>query len=151
MNVLAPPTTAEPTRIRSPRISLWVLRLLAALHSVVVAAQPVLAGWYLAGDVDALAVHALNASILTALSLVLLVGALVYWLFGRGRGWPVLAAVVLFVAETLQIGFGYRRELALHIPLGVAIVACALLLVIGVFRQSARRPRRPFRRRRAAA
>lgn len=134
-----------------PRITLWLLRVLVTVHMLAVCIQPVLAGLYLSGDFDALALHATNASILTSLSLLQLIGAVLFWLAGRGRWWPALCAVVLFVAETLQIGYGYSRVLYLHIPLGVVIVCGSVLLTIGIWCSAARQARGPIRFRRAAA
>ena len=42
-----------------------------------------------------------------------------------------LAATLLLVAVVLQITFGYARELAVHVPLGVAIFGTSLWLLIG--------------------
>jgi hypothetical protein len=44
------------------------------------------------------------------------------WRTGRGPGWLVLAGVVLLLAVVVQAGAGYNHQLALHVPLGVAIL-----------------------------
>lgn len=134
-----------PAPARGPRVTLQVLRILVTVHMLAVCVQPVLAGMYLSGDFDALNVHAINASVVTSLSLFQLIGAVVFWLAGRGRGWPAVCALALFVAETLQIGYGYARELYLHIPLGVAIVVGSLPLTVWVWQAAARRARGPIR------
>ena len=138
MDTLAPPTAA-PTR--RPRVSLWTLRFLLTGHLVAVLAQPVLAGRYLTGDVDAITVHGLVGSLLSLVAMALMAGALAYVLFGRGRLWVLPATVLLFLAEGLQIGAGYSRELAVHVPLGVAIVVVAVLLAAWAWTPSAARPR----------
>lgn len=74
------------------------------------------------------------------------VGTLLYWLPGRGRGWPILVPVALFAALVFQFGAGYNRELALHIPLGVGIVATSVLFAVWTWCPAARRARRPLRR-----
>lgn len=127
-----------------PRITLHVLRVVAAVHCLVVCIQPVLAGLYLSGDFDALSLHAINGSVVTSLALLQLIAAVVFWLAGRGRGWPAACAAALFVAETLQIGFGYARELHLHIPLGVTIVVGSFMLTVWAWRATARRARGPI-------
>jgi hypothetical protein len=48
--------------------------------------------------------------------------AVAYAVAGRGRWHPVMALLLLFALEALQIGFGYSRSLAVHVPLGVTIV-----------------------------
>ncbi|MHA6617275.1 hypothetical protein [Pseudonocardia sp. DLS-67] len=138
MDTLAPPAAA-PTR--RPRVSLWTLRFLLTGHLVAVLAQPVLAGRYLTGDVDAITVHGLLGSLLSLVAMALIAGALGYVLFGRGRLWVLPVTVLLFLAEGYQIGMGYSRELAVHVPLGVAIVVVAVLLTAWVWTPSAARPR----------
>lgn len=138
MDTLAPPAAA-PTR--RPRVSLWTLRLLLTGHLVAVLAQPVLAGRYLTGDVDAITVHGLLGSLLSLVAMALVAGALAYVLFGRGRLWVLPVTVLLFLAEGFQIGMGYSRELAVHVPLGVAIVVVAVLLAAWVWTPAAARPR----------
>lgn len=128
-----------------PRLTLWLLRTLAVLFLLAVLAQPVLAGLYLSGDWDALGVHRANATIVHFLSLFLMLSGLAYWLAGRGRGRVALATAVLFVAVGLQIGFGYARELGLHIPLGVAVVTATVLFTIWVCGRGGRRTRRSWR------
>ena len=46
--------------------------------------------------------------------------------------WVAFAAVtvVAFFAVGIQIGLGYARILAVHVPLGVAIVTTAVLLAV---------------------
>lgn len=129
---------------RGPRLTLWLLRSLALLFLLAVLAQPVFAGLYLSEEWDALGVHSGNATLVQFLSLFVLVSALAYWLGGRGRGRVALAAAVLFVTIVLQSGFGYGRVLALHIPVGVAVVTAAVLFSVWVCRRGARTPRRAW-------
>jgi hypothetical protein len=138
MDTLAPATAA---RARRPRISLWTLRVLLTGHLVAVLAQPVLAGRFLTGDVDAIEVHGLVGSLLALVAMALVAGALAYIVGGRGRLWVLPVTVVLFLAEGFQIGNGYSRQLHLHVPLGVAIAVIAVLLAVWVWTPSAARPR----------
>lgn len=138
MDTLAPPVAA-PTR--RPRISLWTLRFLLTGHLLAVLAQPVYAGRYLTGDVDAMQVHGLVGSLLALVAMALVAGALAYVVAARGRLWLLPATVLLFLAEGFQIGMGYSRELHLHVPLGVAIVVAAVLLAAWVWSPAAARGR----------
>ncbi|MGH3695725.1 MAG: hypothetical protein ACRDRX_17335 [Pseudonocardiaceae bacterium] len=138
-----PPATAVP--VRGPRATLWLLRVTATVQAGLVLVQPVLAGWYLSGDYDALSAHAANAGYVGYGVIASLISTLLYWLPGRGRGGPFLVAVAVFVALVFQFGAGYGRNLALHIPLGVAIVTASVLFGIWAWRPAARRARRPFR------
>jgi hypothetical protein len=126
---------------RRPRISLWTLRVLLTGHLVAVLAQPVLAGRFLTGDVDAIGVHGLVGSLLPLIAMGLMASALAYVVGGRGRLWVLPVTVLLFLADGFQIGVGYSRNLEVHVPLGVAIVVAAVLLAAWVWTPSAARPR----------
>jgi hypothetical protein len=110
-------------------------------HLLMVLAQPVLAGMFLTGDVDAIAVHGLNGSLLALVAMVLIAAAVAYAVAARGRLWVPVLAVLLFLADGFQIGMGYARELQLHIPLGVAIVTTSILVAAWVWSPFAARPR----------
>ncbi len=109
-------------------------------HLVAVLAQPVLAGLFLTGDVDAIAVHGAVGSALAAVGLVVVAATLLYVL-RRGRLWVLPAVVLLFLASGFQIGTGHARLLQVHVPLGVAVVTAAVLLAVWVWSPSAARPR----------
>jgi hypothetical protein len=130
---------APPTR--RPRTSLWALRLLITAHLLMVLAQPVLAGMFLTGDVDAIAMHGLNASLLLLVALVVIAVAVAYVLGGRGALWVLPIGVLLFLADGFQIGAGYTRQLELHVPLGVVIVTTSVLLTAWVWSPFAARSR----------
>jgi hypothetical protein len=124
-----------------PRATLWLLRILLTVHVPAVLCQPLLAGLFLSGDVDAIVVHGLVGSSLAAWGMVLIVGAILYVLAGRGPWWVLPVMVALFLVEGLQIGFGYSRDLSLHIPLGVLIVTGSILLAAWVWTPWAARSR----------
>ena len=113
---------------RRPRLTLWSVRAALATHLLAVLAQPVLAGRYLIGDVDAIGWHATVGSSLAAIALLVIAAAVGYVLVRRAAWWLLAAAVLLFLADGLQIGMGFERALEIHIPLGVAIVVGSVLL-----------------------
>jgi hypothetical protein len=119
-------------------MTLWMLRLTLLLHAVLVAAQPILAGYFLAGDVDAMAWHGPIGSSLFLIAMIQLVAAVLYWRPGRGRLWPALVTLGLIVAELTQVVFGYLQNFAVHVPLGTAIVITVLWMTVWSFRSSAR-------------
>ena len=143
-----PAQAPGPVRLpdaRRPHVrpwTLWTLRVLLTVHVLAVLGQPLLAGLYLSGDVDAIAVHGTVGSALAAVGLVLIVGALAYVLVGRGRWWVLPASVLLFLVEGLQVGFGYARQLGAHVPLGVLLVTVSILLAAWAWTPAARRGRR---------
>lgn len=126
---------------RRPRTTLWLLRSLVTVHLVAVLFQPILAGMFLTGDVDAIAVHGTIGSLLAAVDILVIGATLLYVLSGRGKLWVLPVSVALFLAVGLQIGMGYARQLSLHIPLGVAIVVGSVLMMVWVWSPSAARPR----------
>ncbi|TCO22097.1 hypothetical protein EV652_11082 [Kribbella steppae] len=135
------PVAAE-RRVRRPRGSLWALRITLLLHAGLVVAQPILAGYFLSGDVDAMNVHGPIGSTLWMVSMIQFVAAFFYWLVGGGRIWPLLLSVVLFVAEFVQLTYGYLQNFAVHVPLGTAIVVAVVWMTVWSFRPAARRSRK---------
>ncbi|EXG79124.1 hypothetical protein [Cryptosporangium arvum] len=123
------------------KTTLWLFRLSLTVHAVCVLAQPILAGLYLDGSYDALGAHSLNGSILPATGMVVGAAALAFWIAG-GAGWPLLAYATLWLAEGFQIGVGYARVLAIHLPLGVTIVVLTVWLTVWVWLPRAARRRR---------
>lgn len=121
-------------------MSLWLLRITATVHLVLVLAQPVLAGLFLTGNVDAIAVHGAVGSSVAAVDLAMIAAAIVYVL-ARGHLWVLPGMVVLFLASGIQIGMGFSRQLGIHVPLGVVIVTMAVLLAVWVWTPAASRPR----------
>ncbi|MFI5711850.1 hypothetical protein [Kribbella sp. NPDC051620] len=109
------------------------------LHAVLVAAQPILAGYFLSGEVDAMAWHGPIGSSLFLIAFIQLVAAILYWRPGRGRLWPALVTIGLIVAELTQVVFGYQQNFAVHVPLGTAIVITVLWMTVWSFRSTARR------------
>jgi hypothetical protein len=125
-----------------PRRTLQVLRVLAVLHSLGAIAQPALAGRFLGGDVDALAIHELNGHIVTGLGVLQLAAAIAFVWRGRGRTWPLYATLGLVLAVQVQVGLGFEGLVALHIPLGVSIISMQILLTVWLCRSAASTPRR---------
>ncbi|PXY21041.1 hypothetical protein [Prauserella muralis] len=140
------PTTTSTTA-RGPRRTLWLLRATVALTTVCVLAQPVLAGGYLTGRFDFLDYHSATATLIEVLALLQVVASLLYWRPGGGALAPLPLSGVLLLAVTLQIGMGYSRQLAVHIPLGVLVALLQSLLCVWVYRRAARQSTRRRRRR----
>jgi hypothetical protein len=118
-----------------------LLRLVLTGHLLAVLGQPVLAGLYLTGDVDAIALHGTVGSLLAAVGLVIGAVALAYVVGGRGRLWVLPVVVAQFLLVGFQIGMGYARMMQLHVPLGVALVLVAALLTAWAWMPCAARPR----------
>jgi hypothetical protein len=99
------------------------MSLVLWLLAVSLLAQVIFAGLFLDGHDAWRNWHAANGMVLLPLlALVQVVLAVVVWRPGRGPGWPAIASVGLLVAILLQIAMGQAGLLAVHVPLGVAIV-----------------------------
>ncbi|MGC4941030.1 hypothetical protein [Kribbella sp. DT2] len=118
-----------------PRVTLWILRITLLLHAVLVIAQPILAGYFLSGEADAIDIHGPIGSTLFMFAALQFVAAVLYWRPGRGRLWPALVTIGLFLAEITQMVFGYLQNFAVHVPLGTAIVVTVVLMTVWSFRQ----------------
>lgn len=129
------PRTAPITASRVAMPYRWALRAVITLHALDVFAQPVLAGRFLAGDYDTLALHSTNAIIVGIIGYVQIVAAILYWWPAGGAGWPVLAAFGVSAAETVQIILGFERVVGVHVPLGVAIISTMVVLLVWVWRR----------------
>ncbi len=109
-------------------------RLASTVVAVLLFDQAVFAGQFLAGTFGALHTHRENASVAGLATLGAAVAALPIRWPGRGPLWPTLASLGLFGLIALQIALGFARSLAIHIPLGVAIIALGALLAIWAWR-----------------
>lgn len=115
---------------------LYALRATAGLHAVAICLQPVFAGVYLNGSPAGLRMHEPTGLALVFLGLAQLLVATFWWRAG-GR-WAAPAASLLITAgEVVQVAMGYTRQLAIHIPLGVALVASTVAFAFWVNRRSA--------------
>lgn len=92
--------------------------------------QAVLAGGFMQGHIEELPLHAGNAVLLAVEAMVLLPAAVLVWRPARGPAWPMVVAVLVFLAVGAQIGLGSARLLSLHVPLGVAIISGLVVLLI---------------------
>ncbi len=133
--------TLTPPVVRRPRVTIWLLRIVLTVHVVAVLGQPILAGMFLTGDVDAITAHGTVGSILAAWDLLVIGVAIAYAIAARGRIGVPIATVAMFLLVGFQIGMGYSRELQWHIPLGVAIVTASLLMAFWVWTPTAARGR----------
>lgn len=124
-------------------LTVGALRIVLAVHALLVAVQPIAAGEMLEASEGARAVHQGVAGVLLLVAAAQIgVAILARWPGGLPV-WPIPASVTLLVAETTQLVIGYAGELALHLPLGVAIVASVLVMLGWSLRRRPAAARRP--------
>ncbi|MCR6481703.1 hypothetical protein M8542_02630 [Amycolatopsis sp. OK19-0408] len=110
-----------------------VVRGFVTLHAIAIFGQPVFAGSYLVGDYGMLALHRFGANLVFAVGLAQLLPTAWLWWRGGPR-WPFLASLLLVLGETAQYFAGMAGALDLHVPLGVALVTSAVVMLIAVWR-----------------
>ena len=120
------PTTGprQPVIVRA-------MRVVPGLLAVAVFAQAVFAGLFLDGGDAWRGWHAVNGMLvlpLLALSQVSL--AVLVWRRGRAPGWLAVASLGLLVALLVQSVLGMTSQVAVHVPLGVAIFGLAGTLLV---------------------
>lgn len=123
-------------------MTLALLRIALVMHACLVVAQPILAGYFLSGEADAMAWHSPIGSSLFLIAMIQLFAAILYFWPGGGRPWPALITIGLIVAELTQVVFGHLQNFAVHVPLGTAIVITVVWMTVWSFRSGARRGRR---------
>lgn len=109
--------------------------VMVGVYSLLVFTQAVLAGQFLSGSDALQAVHrVIGDDILPFLALAMVVNAAVLWRPGRGPGWPVLASLLLLIANVTQLSLGFAGRLDLHVPLGVGIFGASIVMLIAASR-----------------
>lgn len=125
----APPVPPVGLPRRRPRWR-WPLRIAAGLLALLGCAQPLLIGLFLGGDFDKLTAHAAVGGIFTGLSFILFLASVPGWRPGGLPGWVVAASAAVWVGSIVQIAAGYQRDLGVHVPLGVTLVAAAVAVAV---------------------
>ena len=114
----------RPGTVRVMRVVLWLL-------TVAVFAQAVLAGLFLDGGDAWRGWHAVNGMLVLPLLALVQVGlAVLVWRRGRAPGWLAVASVGLLVALLVQSALGMTSQVAVHVPLGVAIFGLTGTLLV---------------------
>jgi hypothetical protein len=111
-------------------VTIKLFRLAVTVVALLTFAQALFAGSFLAGHFEMLGYHRTNSTITVAASAVMVVTAVLVWRPGRGPFWPTWVSVLYFAVLALQTFLGYRRALAVHVPLGTAIIAGIVLLLV---------------------
>lgn len=123
---MSPAASGSPSLLTALRVGATILMSLAI-------AQAGLAAGFLGGTANLKAVHGVNAYLLTAVTIGLLVLAVLYQRSGGPR-WPLLAVGLVAVVEVVQIVLGRLEVAGTHIFLGVLFVVMATLLTSYLFR-----------------
>ncbi|GAA1166230.1 hypothetical protein GCM10009584_03930 [Ornithinimicrobium humiphilum] len=131
MTSTALPVTAVAPRPRPTArtgTALWIFRVVSLVQATGMVLMPYLIGSFLQGHYPALKMHATVGGLLMLLTMLELAAAALLRWPGRLPLWPALAVLGLLVLLPTQLGLGYLREVALHVPLGVLLVAGSVAL-----------------------
>lgn len=142
------PPTQAPTRPPSAPGGatsgmLWILRIFAGIQAFMLVAQPVLAGRFLDGDYPSLSTHGNVGIALMLVACFVVVAAVLAWRPGRLPAWPIAIAFLSAMLLPIQLGMGHARFLAIHLALGVALVAAGVIVAAWAWRPG--RARRSYR------
>jgi hypothetical protein len=147
-----PAPSARRHRTRpARRWAYWPLRVAALVETVLVFDQAVYAGQFLGGDFAGLGRHQVNARVVFVGALALFGAALLLWRPGGGPGRPAVVCATVPVAVGTQISLGKAHVIGLHVPLGVAIIAASLFVLVWSWRLRRPAPDRPVNERPAGA
>jgi hypothetical protein len=117
-----------------------VLRAVTALVTLDGLAQAMFAGRFMAGSYDGLDAHSLNGIIMVAAMLVMTLCFTAAWRFGAASGRAALLCAVLTVATGAESALGHQEILAVHVPLGVALIAGLFAVTVHIWRQPEAQP-----------
>ena len=115
------------------RADVAALRLVASVQPALLLLQAALAGQFLGGNQAAVGLHSANADLIQVLGLVQVVLAVVVWR-RRGPAWPAAVSALLLLAIEVQFVMGFRQQVGVHVPLGVAIFGVMVWLAIALRR-----------------
>ena len=107
----------------------WIQRLVA-INLLLVALQPISAGFFLSGYPRAVTIHANVALALLLGVFVQAVTAVILWRRRSIPGWVAGISVGLFAIVFFQHGLGYKKVFWLHVPIGVGLFGWLIRLRI---------------------
>jgi hypothetical protein len=110
--------------------TVWLLTGLTTLQILLVFLQAAFAGQFLSGDAAGLEMHEmLGTEVLTLVSLLQFIAAILVWRPGRRSPLPILLTVISFGLIFMQIEWGFGGILILHVPNALVIFALQFLLL----------------------
>lgn len=112
--------------MRAPEWPRWALRISLTLAAVLLFAQSITAGLFLAELRAAFPIHrelANAAGIAVALSII---AAILCVRLRRDARWPIAATIGMLALMSLQAFAGFRSLTAVHVPLGVLTITVAI-------------------------
>ena len=125
---------AATRRRRDVHWFLWPYRVIVTSVAALCFLQAILAGQFLSGTYSSLLAHQNTAAVIDMLLILAIPIAVIITVWGRRSWWPIVFVVGLLGLTSAQNWLGFGRILALHVPLGVAIVMIATAAAIWAWR-----------------
>jgi len=124
----------------TPPSTIWkqLLRLTATCEALLAFGQSALAGGFLEGRANLLALHRANAILVWGIAMSMTIASVALWRLARGPLWPAGVSLALVATILLQMVLGYRGNLLIHVPLGVIIISADVLLAVWAWRSAGR-------------
>jgi hypothetical protein len=119
------------------------LRAIVLINTAMMLVQAAFAGSMLGGNIHSVMLHEL-----TGKALVLWGGAQILSLiFFRSRlaypRWLLSSSIGILIAEVIEFSLGHFHQVAIHVPLGVAIFGGAVRQMVWVMRRKSENAERP--------
>jgi hypothetical protein len=130
------PATGQP-RPRHDQTARWpwyVLRAVVTVLAVDMFLQSVFAGRFLSGDYPQLLVHRTNAIVVAAIAVVLVAASVLAWRIADAPARLAWTSAAVLVLVLVQFRLGLSRNLGVHVPLGVLLIAAAGRLTMWCWR-----------------
>jgi len=112
------------------------LRIVMTVHVLTVLVQAAFAGMLIGGNHQAANLHELTAKILVPLAFFQMVLAIALRVEACCPLWVPVASGALLAAEIVEFSAGHFHNVALHVPLGVAIFGGALRQLLWATREA---------------
>ena len=111
-----------------------LLRGVLIVHLILVVAQAVLAGQFLSGADWSVVLHERFGQATATIALIQIAVCALRRVPPRTFVPFLVTSILVFLAEGLQIGTGYGRFLAVHVPLGALILGAVAVQIVWSFR-----------------
>jgi hypothetical protein len=112
------------------------LRIVMIVHVLTLLLQATFAGMMIGGNHQAAHLHEFAAKILVPLAFFQMVLAITLRVAARCPLWVPVASGALLAAEVVEFSAGHFHNVALHVPLGVAIFGGALRQLLWATREA---------------
>lgn len=133
MSSPAKPLSPARTERESPPRFFGLLKATTLFLAVTLLTQGITAGQILADGDDGLQLHDTTGTAVTVAVILQAVAAALVWRVGRGPGRYLAVTGLLFVFISIQFVVGGSGDVAVHVPLGVALFGAGAVLTAQVW------------------